>query len=71
MHEIINKSLFAGDKFIPATHFIQPGFTYSSCELFTKNKKRTKKKIRKTRDSKYIYQNELDKAWIKELDKAR
>ena len=39
------------------THLIQPGFTYSVCGPITKNKERTK-----TGDSRYIYQNELDKA---------
>ena len=39
----------------------QPGFMYSACGQFTKNKERAKK-IKDTRDSRYIYQNELDKA---------
>ena len=30
--------LLAGDKFIPEMHLRQPGFTYSVCGLFTKNK---------------------------------
>ena len=28
MNDIVNKFLFAGDKFIPETHLKQPGFTY-------------------------------------------
>ena len=39
-------------------HLRQPGFTYSACVSFTKNKER----IKETGDSRYIYQNELDKA---------
>ena len=44
MNEIINKFLLAGDKFMPEMHLRQLGFTYSACGLFTKNKKRIKKK---------------------------
>ena len=39
----------------------QPRFTYSACGPFTKNKERIKK-IKETGGSRYIYQNELDKA---------
>ena len=56
-----NKSLLAGDKFMPEIHLTQPGFTYSACGTFTKNKERIKK-IRETGDTNYIYKNELDKA---------
>ena len=42
---------------------VQPGFTYSACGPVTKNKE-TIQKIKETRDSRYIYQNELDKACI-------
>ena len=42
------------------THVRQPGFTYSACGPYTKNKERIQKFI-KTGDSRYIYQNELDK----------
>ena len=40
MNEIVNKSLLAGDKFMPEMHLKQPGFTYSACGPFTKNKER-------------------------------
>ena len=43
MNEIVNKFLLAGDKFMPEIHFIQPGFTYSACGPFTKNKKKIQK----------------------------
>ena len=39
----------------------QPGFTYSSCGLCTKNKERIQK-LKETWDTKYIYRNELNKA---------
>ena len=37
------------------------GFNYSACGPFTKNKERIKK-FKETRNSRYIYQNHLDKA---------
>ena len=43
MNKIINKSLLAGDKFIPEMHLRQAGFTYSACRPFTKNNERIKK----------------------------
>ena len=45
---------------IPLRHLRQLGFTYSASRLSTKNKERIKI-FSKTRDSRYIYQNELDK----------
>ena len=42
-------------------HLKQPGFTYSACGPFTKNKKRIQK-FKETGDTSYIYKNELDKA---------
>ena len=41
-------------------HLKQPGFTYSACELFTKNKE-TIQKFKETGDTSYIYKNELNK----------
>ena len=38
MNKIVNKFLLAGDKLIPEMHLKQPGFTYSACGPFTKNK---------------------------------
>ena len=43
MNVIVNKFLLAGDKFTPEMNLKQPGFTYSACGLFTKNKKRNEK----------------------------
>ena len=59
MSAIINKFLLAGDKFMPEMHLKQPGFTYSACGSFTKNKKRNQN-VKETGD--YIYKNELDTA---------
>ena len=67
MNDIINKFLLAGDKFMPEMHLRQPavldkpGFNYSACGPFTKNKEKIKK-FKVTGDSRYIYQNQLDKA---------
>ena len=54
MDEIRNKFLLAGDKFMPEMHLRQPGFTYSACGPFTKNKKRSKKS-KETGYSRYIF----------------
>ena len=61
MNEIVNKFLLTGDKRMPEMHLEQPGFTYSACEPFTKNKKRIQK-FKKMEDTNYIYKNELNKA---------
>ena len=45
MNEIVNKFLLVGDKFMPEMHLKQPGFTYSACGPFTKNKERIEKFI--------------------------
>ena len=50
MNDIINKFLLAGDKFMAEMHLRQPGFTYSTCGSFTKNKERTQK-FKQTGDS--------------------
>ena len=54
MNKIINQFLLAGDEFMPEMHLKQPGFTYSDCGPFTKNKKRIKR-IKETGDSRYIH----------------
>ena len=61
MNQIVNKFLLAGDKFMPEMHLRQPGFTYSACGPFTKNKQRIQK-FMETGDTNYIYRNELDRA---------
>ena len=38
MNEIVNKFLFTGDKFMLEMNLKQPGFFYSACWPFTKNK---------------------------------
>ena len=46
---------------MPERDLWQPGFTYSACEPFTKNKERIQK-CKEIGDSLYIYPNKLDKA---------
>ena len=43
INEIVNKFLLVRDKFMPEMHLKQPGFTYSACGPFTKNKERIEK----------------------------
>ena len=61
MHNVINKFLLAGDKFMPEMHLKQPQFVYRACGPFTRHKERIKK-FKQTGDTRYIYRNELDKA---------
>ena len=44
-------------------HLKQPGFTYSACGPFTKNKERIEK-FTQTGNTNFIYKNELDKAYF-------
>ena len=59
MNKTIKKFLLTEDKFMAEMHSRQPGFTYTGCAPFSKI---FLKKFKETGDSKYIYQNELDKA---------
>ena len=61
MNEIVNKFLLAGDKFIHEMNLRQPGFTYSGCGPFIKNKERIQK-FTETGYPRNIYQNKLVKA---------
>ena len=61
MNSIVNKLLIAGDKFMSGMHLKQPAFICSACGLFTKNIEGIEK-FKQTGVSRYINQNELDKA---------
>ena len=61
MNEIVNRFLLARDIFVPEMYLRQSRSTYSDCGPFTKHKERIQK-LKKTVDSRYIYQNKLDKA---------
>ena len=51
MNEIVNEFLITRYKFMPEMHLRQPGFTYSNCGPFTKNKEI----IQKFKETGYIY----------------
>ena len=53
MNKIVNKILLAGYKFMPEMYLKQPGFTYSACGPFIKNKERIQK-LKETGYSRYI-----------------
>ena len=63
MNNIINKFLLTGDKFMPEMHLRQHEFVYSACSPFTRHKERIKE-FKRTGDTRYIYRNELDKAYF-------
>ena len=65
-NEIINKFFLLGDQFMPEMHLQQPGFTYSACGPFRKNKERIEK-FMKTENKDFIYKNELDKACFQHM----
>ena len=60
MNQIINKFLLVGDKFMPEMHLRQPGFTYSACGPFTKNKERIQK-FMQTGNTDFIHKMSLIK----------
>ena len=68
MNNIIHKYLLAGDKFMLEMHLKQPGFTYSACGPFIKNKEKIEK-FMKTGNTDFICRNGLDKACF-QLDMA-
>ena len=43
MNEIVNRFLLVQDKVMPEMPLRQPGFTFSACGPFTKNKERIQK----------------------------
>ena len=63
MNKIVNKFLLAGDKVISEMHLKQPGFTYSGCGPFTKNKEKIER-FMQSGNTNFIYRNELDKACL-------
>ena len=58
---MVNKCSLAGDKFMPEMRLKQPGFTYSACGPFAKNKERIQK-FKEKGDTYCTYKNKLDKA---------
>ena len=60
MNEIVNNFWLTGHKVIPEMHLRQSGFTNSTGGPFKKSKERIQK-FKEIGDSRYIYQNKLDK----------
>ena len=56
MNEIVNTFLLVDDEFMLEVHLKQPGFTYSACSPFTKNKERIQK-FMETGNIDFIYKN--------------
>ena len=50
---------------MPEMHLKQPGFTYSACGPFSKNKEKIEK-FMQTRNTNFIYKSELDKACFRQ-----
>ena len=57
MNETIDKFLLAGDKLMTKMHLEQPGFTYSACRPFTKNKERIQKLMRREKQTIFAKMN--------------
>ena len=57
MNKTVNKFLLAGDKSMPELHLRLPGFTYSACWPFTKNKERIKDLKKQVINDKFIKTN--------------
>ena len=69
MKKTVSKFLLTGDNFMPGMHLRQPGFTYSACGPFTKNKERIQK-FKETRDSSYLKKLEtacFQHEWLMEI----
>ena len=56
----MNNVLLVEDKFVPEMHLKQPGFSYSACDQFTKNKERIEN-FMQIGNTNFVYKNELDK----------
>ena len=61
MNEIVNTFLLVDDEFMLEVHLKQPGFTYSACSPFTKNKVGIETSMQ-TENTDHIYKNDLHKA---------
>ena len=56
----MNKFWLTGDKFMSELHLKQPGFTYNTCEPFTKHQRIWK--FKETGNIKHLFRNESYKA---------
>ena len=70
MNETVNKYLLTGDKFLPEILLKQPGFTYSACGLFTKNKEKIQKFMLTGNTNYHGYQSGLVSMVYRFFDKS-
>ena len=63
MNEIVCRSLLESVRLMPEMHLRQPGFTHSTCGLFTKSRERIQK-FKETGSSRNIYQHILYRAFL-------
>ena len=63
MNKISKDFLLTSDKCMLKIHLKHPEFAYNACGPFTKHSKRIEK-FRKRGNLKYLYGNELDKAYF-------
>ena len=68
INEIVHKFLLAGDemKLMPEMNLMQPGFAYSACDPYKKNKERIQK-FRETGFDKACFQNDMAYGDFKDL----
>ena len=73
MNEIIKKFLLARDKFVPEMHLRQPGFTYSACGSFTKDKEIVKNLKKQVIQNIFMQTNSITLAfsmlWVMEISR--
>ena len=67
MNKTGNKILLAGDTFMPEMHLKQPGFTYSACGPFTKNKERIQKLIQAMFTKMNLTRLAFNMIWLMEI----
>ena len=71
MIKVVTKFLLAGEKFMLEMHLKQPGFTYSACGLFTKNKDRIHKLKKQYIQNMFLKMNQIrfvfNMIWLMEI----
>ena len=71
MIKVVTKFLLAEEKFMLEMHLKQPGFTYSACGLFTKNKDRIHKLKKQQIQNMFLKMNQIrfvfNMIWLMEI----
>ena len=63
MNETVDKFLLVGYNVMTQLYLKEPGFIYTACGPFTRNKKRIEK-FMQVGNTNFIYRNELEKAYF-------